>query len=112
MKNLTDEALLRQLGYTQTNGMVDKLQKTIAQTTGYKDIKKHLLALHDKLKHHNSFVALSSSKDFFKIKNENNSEEATAYIKKWAEKYKVNLQKVVGKETYYIIGLQKEMAIA
>ena len=111
MKNLTDEALLMQLGYRAHDGAQEQLQKIIHQTSGYEDIKKHLLALHDNLKHHNSFVSLSSSHDFFKIKNENNSEEATTYIQKCAEKYKVNLQKVAGKETYYIIG-QKEAVIA
>ncbi len=111
MKNLTDEALLMQLGYRTNDGAQEQLKKIIHQTSGYADIKKHLLALHDNLKHHNSFVSLSSSQDFFKIKNENNSQEATTYIEKWAKKYKVELQKVAGKETYYIIG-QKEPAIA
>jgi len=104
MKNLTDEALLTQLGYTATHGMEDKLKLIIKKTKGYDDIKKHLLALHDNLKPYDSFVALSSSHDFFKIKNETNSEEAKVYIHKWAEKYRVNLEKVEGKETYYIIG--------
>ncbi len=104
MKNLTDEALLRQLGYTATNGAQEKLKLIINKTEGYEDIKRHLLALHDNLKPHNSFVALSSSADFFKIKNEDKSQEADAYIHKWAEKYGVNLQKVAGKETYYIMG--------
>ncbi|HIP47303.1 MAG TPA: hypothetical protein EYG95_07070 [Campylobacterales bacterium] len=104
MKNLTDEALLTQLGYTPTSGTQEKLKLIIEKTEGYEDIKKHLLALHDNLKPHDSFVALSSSHDFFKIKNENSSEEAEAYIHKWAEKYRVNLEKVAGKETYYITG--------
>ncbi len=104
MKNLTDEALLRQLGYTTTQGTQEKLKLIIKKTEGYEDIKKHLLALHDNLKPHNSFVALSSSQDYFKIKNENKSQEASEYIYKWAEKYRINLQKVAGKETYYITG--------
>ena len=104
MKNLTDEALLRQLGYTQTTGIVEKLKLIIHKTEGYEDIKRHLLALHDNIKLHNSFVGISSSEDFFKIKNENNSQEASQYIKKWANKYNINLQKVAGKETYYITG--------
>ena len=104
MKNLTDEALLTQLGYTATNGIQEKLKLVIQKTSGYEDIKKHLLALHDYLRPHNSFVALSSTEDFFKIKNENNSQEASEYIHKWADKYKVSLAKVAGKETYYITG--------
>jgi hypothetical protein len=104
MKNLSDEALLRQLGYTQTNGILGKLKNIIRKTDGYEDIKKHLLALHDNLKQHNAFVALSSTEDFFKIKNLENSKDATDYIHKWAHKYNVNLLKVAGKETYYITG--------
>lgn len=104
MKNLTDEALLTQLGYTPTSGTEEKLKLIIQKTKGYEDIKKHLLALHDNLRAHDSFVALSSSHDYFKIKNEKASKEADAYIHKWADKYKVNLQKVEGKETYYITG--------
>jgi len=104
MKDLTDEALLTQLGYTATSGTQEKLKQIITKTAGYEDIKRHLLALHDNLKQHDSFVGLSSSHDFFKIKNEHSSEEAEAYIHKWADKYRVNLQKVEGKETYYITG--------
>ncbi len=105
MKNLSDEALLKQLGYTETsNGIQEQLKNIISKTSGYEEIKPHLLALHDNLRQHDSFVALSSSKDFFKIKNEKKSEEAEEYIHKWANKYKVNLEKVAGKETYYIIG--------
>jgi len=109
MKNLTDEALLTQLGYTATSGTQEKLKHIINKTQGYEDIKKHLLALHDNLRHHDSFVALSSSHDFFKIKNENKSEEAEEYIQHWAEKYRVNLQKVAGKETYYITGQEEKV---
>ncbi len=106
MKNLTDEALLTQLGYQPNDGTQEKLKLIIKKTKGYDDIKKHLLALNDNLKPHDSFVALSSSHDFFKIKNENASKEAEEYIHKWAEKYKVNLLKVAGKETYYITGVE------
>jgi len=104
MKNLSDEALLRQLGYPESHGIVGKLENIISKTDGYEDIKRHLLALHDNLKQHNAFVAISSSEDFFKIKNLENSKDATDYIHKWAHKYNVNLLKVAGKETYYITG--------
>ncbi len=105
MKNLSDEALLKQLGYTeQTEGVKGKLKRITEETSGYEDIKKHLLALHDNLKQHNAFVALSSTQDFFKIKNNNNSQDAKEYIEKWADKYNVQLSKSSGKETYYIKG--------
>lgn len=108
MKDLSDEALLTQLGYVPNTGTQEKLQQIIEKTEGYEDIKKHLLALNDNLKHHDSFVAISSSHDFFKIKNETNSQEADEYIHKWAKKYRVNLLKVAGKETFYITGQEKD----
>jgi hypothetical protein len=104
MKNLSDEALLKQLGYVPNESLYKKLKSVIDKTQGYTDIKQHLLALHDNLKGYNAFVALSSTKDYFKVKNEASVSEADAYIHRWAEKYKVALEKVEGKETYYIIG--------
>ncbi len=104
MSNVTDEALLVQLGYTKSNGVMETLKQIIDNTHGYENIKKHILSLQESLKPHGSFVAISSSQDFFKIKNETNSEIADKLIHKWSEKYKVNLTKVSGKETYYIQG--------
>ena len=53
-------------------------------------------------------MALSSSKDCFKIKNEAQGEEmiksTNEIIQKWSKKYKIELEKVSGKETYYILG--------
>jgi hypothetical protein len=104
MGKITDEALLVQLGYTQTHGMMDTLKQIIKNTHGYESIKKHLVTLQEALKPYGSFVAISSSHDFFKIKNETNSQEAHELIQKWSEKYKVNLMKVDGKEAYYVKG--------
>ncbi len=104
MGNVTDEALLVQLGYTQSNGVRETLKHIIKNTHGYERIKKHIISLQDALKPHGSFIAISSSHDFFKIKNESKSEMAYELIEKWSEKYKVNLTKVSGKEAYYIEG--------
>ena len=54
---------------------------------------------------------MSNSNDYFKIKLEAPSqelkEEAREKVMHFADKYKVNLQKVDGKETYYILGFAK-----
>ena len=104
MKNLSDDALLTQLGYQPNEALKKKLESVIKNTKGFENIKPHLLALHDNIKIYDGLVALSSSHDFFKIKNENYSKVADEYIHKWANKYKVSLQKIEGKNTYYILG--------
>ena len=48
---LTPEALLTQLGYTKTDKSIEQIKKTIANTKGFKNFSKHLLALHDELAH-------------------------------------------------------------
>ncbi|OQX74749.1 MAG: hypothetical protein B6D59_01565 [Campylobacteraceae bacterium 4484_4] len=108
MDLLSDEALLKQLGYTVTNGTMRKIEKVIENTPGIAHIKKHLLQLNDALRAHDSFVAISNSEDYFKIKNEAKNEEerneVNRKVEKWGEKYKISLKKVEGKETYYILG--------
>ena len=64
--------------------------------------------LHDHLKVDDSFVALSNSEDCFKIKVEASSEElaqeAHEKIQHFSEKFKVTINKLENKETYYIVG--------
>lgn len=107
--NLTPEALLSQLGYNKTEPSIKQMEKTINNTNGFKKFSKHILALHDKLAHVKGFVALSNSKNVFKIKiSEDVSPEIKDEFKKlvenWADKYKIELKKVANKPTYYIIG--------
>ncbi len=104
MKNITDAGLLVQLGLNDAEAMLSQLERIKSSTKGFDEIKPHILALHDNIKNEGGFVALSSSKDYLKVKNEQNSKAVDDYIHKWADKYKVKLQKVEGKETYYILG--------
>ena len=102
------EAILTQLDYTISPSSRAQVERVIANTTGFEHVEKHLIALHDALQVHHSFVALSSNKDYFKIKNEATSAEEIAevneMISKWAAKYKITLEKVPNKNTYYVIG--------
>ncbi len=102
MGKITDDALLVQLGYTVTSGTREMLKNIIKNTRGYEELKSRLLSLQKKLEPYGSFVGLSSSKNFFKIKNENNSKEVYSLVESWSKKYKVNLVKVNGGQTYYI----------
>jgi phosphomannomutase len=102
------DAMLTQLGYSPNEALVTQLERIEKNTAGYEKIQKHIMDLHDHLKVDGSFVALSNSEDYFKIKVEAPSpeiaEEAHEKIKHFSEKFKVKLDKLPNKETYYILG--------
>lgn len=108
MASLSNEAILTQLDYTVTPSALAQVEAVIANTQNFDNVEKHLLALHDRLKSYSSYVALSSSKEYFKIKNEAKSEElkaeVTDLINQWSAKYKIEIEKVPGKDTYYVLG--------
>lgn len=105
---MTNDAILTQLDYTVTPSALEQLERVIANTKGFDYVQKHLIALHDQLKSHLSFVALSSNQDYFKIKNEAKGAEMVAEVNeivaKWSGKYKIDLEKVEGRDTYYVLG--------
>jgi len=109
--HISNEGLLTQLGYNADSTNLNHLETIANATNGYEQIKRHILALHDHLKNFQGFVALSNSKPYFKIKIETTDpallQAAKDELFKWADKYNVTLQKVDGKETYYIIGIEK-----
>lgn len=107
--DLTPEALLAQLGYSHNAHTLEQINKVIANTRKFDSFSKHLLPLHDALAVEKGFVAMSNSEDYFKIKchedsTADNLSAFNAMVSHWAEKYKIELQKVIDKNTYYIIG--------
>ncbi len=108
MRNLETDGLLKQLGYSVNIGTIGQLEKIINNTKGFSHIKKHILPLNDELKIHQSYIAMSNTVDMLKIKSEATNheikKEVRTIINKWATKYKVDLEKVANKETYYIKG--------
>jgi len=108
MQKMQRDAMLTQLGYAPNDALVQQLEKIEKNTVGYEKIQKHIMDLHDHLKVDNSYVALSNSEDCFKIKVEAQSpeiaEEAHEKIKHFSDKFKVTLNKLENKETYYIVG--------
>jgi hypothetical protein len=107
--DVTPEALLTQFGYPVNEHTLQQIEKTIENTPGFDTFSKHLLSLRDTVSHFGGTIALSNSHPYFKVKcEENNTPEMIAAfeeaVKKWGEKYKVTLQKVGNKPTYYIIG--------
>ncbi len=102
------EAMLTQLGYAPNTALIKQLETIENNTVGYEKIQKHIMDLHDHLKVDGSFVALSNSEDCFKIKVEANSPElaleAHEKIQHFSDKFKVTVNKLKNKETYYIVG--------
>ncbi len=102
------DAMLTQLGYAPNEALMSQLERIENNTTGYEKIQKHIMDLHDHLKVDSSYVAMSNTNDCFKIKIEASSEESAAEahekIKHFSNKFKVAINKLENKETYYIIG--------
>ncbi|MDQ1263370.1 MAG: hypothetical protein QG559_371 [Campylobacterota bacterium] len=102
------DAMLIQLGYVPNDALLDQLQKIEENTAGYDKIQKHIMDLHNHLKVDGAYVALSNSNDYFKIKVDSPSQElaqeAHDKIKHFSDKFKVKVDKLKNKETYYIIG--------
>ena len=106
---ITPENLLIQLGYPTTPVTITQMEGIIAATSGFDTFSKHILSLHDELKHYGGYIAMSNSSQHLKIKTEHSRAEDiepfVAALEGWSEKYKVTLQKVEGKQTFYILGL-------
>ncbi len=104
------EAMLTQLGYAPNEALVKQLGEIEQNTLGYEKIQKHIMDLHDHLKVNTAYVALSNSNNYFKIKIESSTQElrdeAHEKIAHFSEKFKVKVNKLEKKETYYIIGFE------
>jgi len=102
--------MLTQLGYADNASLHSQMQRIIDNTRGYDKISKHIVDLHTALEPHGAHISLSNSVDHLKIKSESEFEKERQGVKSkidaWSEKYKVELQKVEGKETYYILGFK------
>ena len=102
------DAMLRQLGYAPNEALINQLDKIERNTVGYEKIQKNIMDLHDHLKVDGSFIALSNSENYFKIKVEASSpelaEEAHEKIQHFSDKFKVTVNRLDNKKTYYILG--------
>lgn len=107
---MQSEAMLIQLGYTPNETLIDQFRTIKSKTKDYEKIEKHVMDLHDQLKVNNAYVAMSNSTEHLKIKIEATEpaiiDEANKKIQHFSEKYKVTLEKLPNKETYYILGFE------
>ncbi len=107
--DLTPEALLVQLGYTKSEQTLRQINEIIDNTAGFDKFSQHLPSFNDALAVEKGFIAMSNSEKYLKIKcNEDSSADNlsafTALVNHWADKYKLELQEVDNKNTYYIVG--------
>jgi len=107
--DLSAEALLSQLGYSKTDSSLEQMEKIIDNTSEFDRFSKHLLSLNDNLASIKGFVGMSSTQDSLKIKGSDCTakeicEEFRYTVESWANKYKIDIEKVENKPTYYIIG--------
>lgn len=107
---MQDQAMLTQLGYAPNEALMKQLEEIKKSTIEYEKIQKHIMDLNDHLKVNNAYVALSNSKNYFKIKIEaptlELAEEAHRKVEHFSEKFKINVEKLENKDTYYIVGYQ------
>jgi len=105
---MTHESILNQLGYVPNLPLLEQLGGIEANTVGFDKIIKHVMDLHEALKTDKSYVAMSNTHAYLKIKIEGVSDvskhDALEKITHFAHKYKVKLERVAGKDTYYILG--------
>ncbi|MFV0481131.1 MAG: hypothetical protein ACK5LP_04030 [Campylobacteraceae bacterium] len=107
---ISNEAFLTGLGYTPTDALLTQLETIEESTKNFEQISKHILNLNEQLKPYNSFVALSNTNNYVKIKNQAKDGfvmEVNNIIESWASKYKIDLEKVPNKEPFYIKGYAK-----
>ncbi len=106
---MSAEVLLKQLKLSVTDKTIKQMETILANTKGLEHFYKHLFAFNDNLAHVDAFIAPSSSVDLLKVKfhgsdetYRNNFHEA---VKHFSDKYKVVIDPVEGKDTYYIKGI-------
>jgi hypothetical protein len=102
MSNITDEALLTQLGFNPNDGILADLKRVSRATSGFEEIKRHLVSLQEKIKHYGAYIGISSSSNYIKIKNATANNDILSEIEHWADKYKVRL--IRSSNNYYIAG--------
>ncbi|SFV69369.1 hypothetical protein MNB_SV-10-161 [hydrothermal vent metagenome] len=109
--DLTPEALLTQLGYSHNAQTLKQIKDIISNTEGFEKFSPHIPSFNDALAVEKGYIAMSNSENYLKIKcdEDSSADNLTAFnelVKRWADKYKLELKKVDNKNTYYLIGLK------
>lgn len=108
--DVSAEVLLSQLGYSHSEASIKQAQKVINSTKNFNKFSKHIFSLNDQLKKMHASVMLSNSKNYLKIKcDENDSKEIISEFQEtvnhWSQKYNIKIEKINNKLVYYILGV-------
>jgi len=106
---LSAEALLTQLGHAHNAQSIQQMNAIITNTKDFHKFSQHIPSFNDALAVEKGFIAMSNSQHYLKIKchADENADNLSAFetlIRHWADKYKLDLEKVENKNTYYILG--------
>lgn len=105
---MNEEGILVSLGYSVNDSTIAQLRGILSKCDFEDNELEKIILLNDKLEKFSAYIAMSNSNPYFKIKNEDKAEDVVKAVREaifeWSEKYKLGLEKVEGKETYYIVG--------
>ena len=99
--------ILNKLGYSANDALTEQVKRILSNCDLNDTELSHLLDLHEKIFKFNGFVAISNSEDVFKIKCEGRPSDIRNFneiVTNWADKFKLKIRKIDGKETYYLLG--------
>ncbi|MCI6989558.1 MAG: type II secretion system protein [Campylobacter sp.] len=103
------DGVLVALGYNSNEGTVAQLKAILSKCDFEDNELKRIVELNDNIKkYEGAYIAMSNSNPYFKVKIETADENLVKVFREdifaWSDKYKLKLEKVDGKETYYITG--------
>ncbi len=107
--DVTTDVLISQLGYTNNEQTQQQAIKIIENTKDFDKFAKHIISFNDQLKKINSFIAISNSKPYLKIKCGNSDatkivEEFHKEVEHFKTKYNLDIEQIPNKDVYYILG--------
>lgn len=105
---MNEDGILTALKYSVNASTIAQLRAILSKCDFDENELHRIVTLNDKLAIYGAYIAMSNSNDCFKIKNEAKSDDAKNAVRElilsWSDKYKLKLEKIDTKETYYIVG--------
>lgn len=105
---MNKDGILVSLGYGENESTVAQLEGILNECDLTDTELEKIVLLNDNVKKFEGFVAMSNSNNYFKVKTESSNLEMIKAVREkiyeWADRYKFDIEKVDGKETYYIVG--------
>lgn len=105
---MNKDGILVSLGYGENESTTAQLEGILNECDFTTTELEKVVLLNDNLKKFEAYVAMSNTNNYFKVKSESSDLETIKAIREkifeWADRYKFSIEKVDGKETYYITG--------